>query len=609
MPTRVFLLFVFISMIGISGAHAQWAKSIGGSGEDATNSICPTPDGGYAIAGFTSSFGAGSDDFWVLKMDASGNIQWQKTYGSFGFEIATQIQPTSDGGFIVVGFGDLSSMGNNDAWLLKLDGSGNVEWQKAYGTTANETATTVIQTSDGGFLFTGSIEIASNSYNAWLVKLSSGGNIQWQKSYGGAGSENGSSVLELPNGQYVMAGGTTSFGGGALDAWVVFVDSTGTELSSKAYGWFGDDTFFSLKPTPDGALLALGLSTSWTTEFRDLWVVKMTTDGNIIWQAAYAGPDYDQPSTVQVESDNEYIITGSTISFGAGGTDLWILKIASNGSIVWQKTYGGTGEDAGASSAPGPNGGIMVVGNTQSFQPGPLDGWLLSLDADGNIDPSCLLATDTLISAIFVNRPPVDTTGFGFATSVSITNTSVTPVATTATTALQCGVVCVFCDDFENDILDPTWNYVKPSWSESGGDLIATATKKALAVASPAFAGCTGCAFETSMISDGAQGNKMSMLAWYTDKGNNVEVMMKQPSGKFILKQKAGGTVVAKTKALMSLQPNVSYDVRVEYDGTALHLIVNGTDIASVNAPPPAAGTIALQAAKTTARFGHVLVE
>ena len=603
-----FYLFLFVSVIAMSDAQAQWATSIGGSDNDQLNSICATTDGGYAVAGSTNSFGAGNYDFWVLKVDASGNINWQKAYGGSNSDTATQIQPTSDGGFIVIGFSN-SFSASDDAWVLKLDDSGNIQWQRSYGTTGNAEPFAVIQTSDGGYLFTGTINLSVTNGDAWLVKLTSGGNIQWQKMFGGAGNDSGQSVLELSTGQYVLAGYTGSYGSGDVDGFILFLDSSGNEQSAKTYGWSGGDLFYSIKETPDGALLAAGSSYSFNTGLGDYWLVKMTTSGNIIWQALYSGSDGDLASGIQIQSDNHYIITGYTESFGSGNWDFWLMKIASDGSIVWQKAYGGVSQDLGVSSAAAPNGGVMVAGLTASFSTGTNDGWLLKLTADGEIDDSCMLKTDTLISPTYVDKAPLNASIFEAATSVSIQVTTVMPTISLATTAQQCAVSCLFCDDFEDGILDSSWTYAKPSWSESGGDLIATAAKKALAVASPAFGGCADCGFEALITSDGAPGNKISLLGWYTDKGNNVEVLMKQPSGKFVMKQRIGGTIVAKTKALMALSPNVAYDVRVLYDGTALNLLVNGNVIATVAAPAPPAGTIALQAAKTTARFGSINVQ
>ena len=605
---RILVLGFFVFVTAASNLHAQWAQSLGGPGQEFAGSVRFTSDGGIITCGWTLSYGAGLTDAWIVKMDASGNILWQRAYGSPDDDIALDIQELPGGGYIVLG-STYSLATSSDVWLLHLDESGNILWQKKYGTAAQDQGPSLLQTSDGGFILSGEFSVASGNFDMWVMKLTSSGSVQWQKAYGGMTEDWGNDIQELSTGGYVVAGGTSSQGAGQSDAWIVVLDSTGNIVSQKAFGGTAFDSFTSVKETPDGGLIATGFTDSFGAGNRDIIIVKLTSTLNLSWAKTYGGPWYDTPYTIALSTNNNYIVTAHTNSYGAGSYDIWALKLTENGDIVWQRTYGDVDSEENPRTSVAADGRMIISATTQSFPSGDPQFWILNLDSNGLIDPSCILATDTAIAPAGAVPTITTTTAVTTATTAAVQNTAVSPTPTAATSAQQCAVICIFCDEFDNGFLDATWTYAKPSWSESGGDLIATATKKALAVASPAFGGCTDCAFEAGMMSDGSAGNKMSMLAWYTDKGNNVEVIMKQQSGKFIVKQKAGGAVVAKTKALMNLQPNVSYDVRVEYDGTALHLIVNGTDIATVNAPSPASGTIALQAAKTTARFGHVLVE
>ncbi len=182
-----------------------WLKIYGGSSEDRANSIQETSDGGYIVAGYTFSYGSGSYDFWVLKLDGSGNTEWQKTYGGSSEDRGNSIEATSDGGYIVAGYSNSYGSGSYDFWVLKLDGSGNVEWQKAYGDSVSDYAYSIQETSDGGYIVAGySNSYGSGGYDLWVLKLDGNGNVAWQKTYGGAYLVH--SIRETSDGSYVVAG-------------------------------------------------------------------------------------------------------------------------------------------------------------------------------------------------------------------------------------------------------------------------------------------------------------------------------------------------------------------------------------------------------------------
>jgi len=185
------LLIVPISIFLLTGiaSASYWAKAYGGNSWDSAfsvHSVRQTSDGGFIVAGYTDSFGAGSSDFWVLKLDADGNVSWQKTYGGSSYDHAESIQQTADGGYIVAGRTNSFGAGNYDLLVLKLDASGNVLWQKTYGGEQMDGAFSVQQTSDGGYIIGGMTESFNvESGDAWVLKLDGNGNVQWQKTYGG----------------------------------------------------------------------------------------------------------------------------------------------------------------------------------------------------------------------------------------------------------------------------------------------------------------------------------------------------------------------------------------------------------------------------------------
>lgn len=186
------ILSIFFLFFQIANIHAQqsWAHILGGSNLDSASVGQQTSDGGYVIAGYTRSFGAGLEDMWILKLDAGGNANWQKSYGGSGSDIANSMRQTSDGGYIVAGSTRSFSAGADDMWILRLDSFGNVVWQKAFGGTSSESAYSVQQTSDGGFIVAGrTYSVGAGLADVWVIKLNSFGAITWQKVYGGPAND------------------------------------------------------------------------------------------------------------------------------------------------------------------------------------------------------------------------------------------------------------------------------------------------------------------------------------------------------------------------------------------------------------------------------------
>jgi uncharacterized delta-60 repeat protein/uncharacterized repeat protein (TIGR02543 family) len=221
-----------------------WAKSYGGTNQDQAYSIQQTSDGGYIVAGRTSSFGAGYDNFWVLKLDSDGAVSWQKRYGGAGNDYATSIQQTSDGGYIVAGFTASFGASGDDFFVLKLNSDGTVAWQKRYGGTADDVANSIFQTSDGGYIVAGeTMSFGAGYYDFWVLKLNSDGTVLWQKTYGGASLDHPYSIQQTGDGGYIVAGETRSFGAGNFyDFWVLKLNGDGTILFNPASGASVTDT-------------------------------------------------------------------------------------------------------------------------------------------------------------------------------------------------------------------------------------------------------------------------------------------------------------------------------------------------------------------------------
>ncbi len=230
MVLGVVLVVVFISALCTSFAAAAtgWSQTYGGSGDDEAYSLVQTRDGGYALAGYTNSFGAGSYDFWLIKTNSSGNMQWSQTYGGTGDDEAYSVVQSNDTGYAVAGSTDSYGAGETDAWLVKTDSSGNMQWNHTYGGRAQDGAYSVVQTIDGGYALAGyTNSFGAGSYDFWLVKTDSSGNMMWNKTYGGSGDDEAGCVIQTSDGGFALAGYTNSFGAGSYDFWLVKTDSFG----------------------------------------------------------------------------------------------------------------------------------------------------------------------------------------------------------------------------------------------------------------------------------------------------------------------------------------------------------------------------------------------
>ena len=271
--------------------YIEWQRSLGGSGEDVVySSIQQTSDDGFIVAGRSTSndgdvSGAhGSSDYWVTKLDSSGNLLWQKTLGGMATDIAYSVQQTSDGGFIVAGHstssdGDVLSgnKGGFDQWITKLDASGNLLWENSMGGSADDHALDIQETSDGGFLVIGESQSSDGDvlsgnkggFDEWITKLDASGNLLWEKSFGGSADDGVRSARQTSDGGFIIAGRSASSDGdvlsgnkGGLDQWITKLDASGNLLWEKSFGGSADDNASSVQQTSDGGFIVAGYSYS-----------------------------------------------------------------------------------------------------------------------------------------------------------------------------------------------------------------------------------------------------------------------------------------------------------------------------------------------------------
>ncbi len=342
----------------------EWQKCLGGTNDDRAYSIQQTSDGGFIVASITGSNDGdvsgnhGYDDAWVVKLNSSGNIEWQKCLGGTSYDVANSIQQTSDGGFIVSGYtgsndGDVSGKyGATDYWIVKLNSSGDIEWQKCLGGIYDDFAYSIQQTNDGGFIVAGFKEsnesdMSGNhgAIDALVVKLNSSGDIEWQKCLGGTDYDSAHSIQQISDGGFIVAGRTRSNNGdvsgnhGACDAWVVKLNSSGDIEWQKCLGGTDNDYANSIQQSSDGGFIVAGETKSNDGDVSgnhgvyDYWVVKLNSSGDIEWQKCLGGTDYDYAYSIHQTSDGGFIVAGNTasndgdVSGNHGASDAWVVKL------------------------------------------------------------------------------------------------------------------------------------------------------------------------------------------------------------------------------------------------------------------------------------------
>jgi hypothetical protein len=362
----------------------SWTRALGGPKPDYGSSVQQTTDGGYIIVGYTSSYGAGDYDVWLVKIDAAGNKAWDRTFGGIGGDVGTSVRQTTDGGYIVTGHTASYGAGYMDAWLIKTDSSGNETWDKTFGGPSSDYGSSVQQTTDGGYIIVGhTASYGAGGDDVWLVKTDASGNKVWDKTFGGTGADHGASVQQTSDGGYIIAGFTKSYGVGGYDVWLVKTDAAGIDVWDRTWGGTADDYGASVQQTFDGGYIVTGTNNSYRAGVADVFLIKTDAVGNTAWEKTFGGSNLDFSNSVQQTTDGEYIITGSTSSYGAGADDIWLLKIDASGNKAWDRTFGGTGTEVGHSVKQTCDGGYIVAGYTDSYGAGRDDVWLIKTDANG----------------------------------------------------------------------------------------------------------------------------------------------------------------------------------------------------------------------------------
>jgi Tol biopolymer transport system component len=285
-----------------------------------------TTDGGYVMVGDTNSIGAGELDIYLIKTDVNGNKLWEKTFGGASEEFGDYVQQTSDGGYIIAAFTESFGAGNFDVYLIKTDSNGNKLWEKTFGGVDEEWGHAVQETTDGGYIISGLTEsFGAGDRDVYLIKTDANGNKLWEKTFGDTGSESGYRVQQTTDGGYIIAGKTNSFGAGDFDFYLIKTNDSGNKLWEKTFGGVGRDAAQSVQQTTDGGYIIAGLTESFGAGEGDVYFIKTDENGNKLWEKTFGGSKLDGGVSAQQTTDGAYIIAGGTYSFGAGDADVYLI--------------------------------------------------------------------------------------------------------------------------------------------------------------------------------------------------------------------------------------------------------------------------------------------
>ena len=365
-----------------------WVKTFGGTNEDDAIDIVEADDGGYVVLGFTNSTDGDitgkinpDQDYWLLKLNQGGDKIWDKTYGGSQNDQATSLSKTNDGGYIISGYtssfdGDVSeNAGFQDYWIVKVDSQGEIQWEKSFGFIGQDQAYKVIPTTDGGYFASGTLQV-------------------------GEGGSNGEGN-DIIHGDQNLRAGQHSLG----DFWGIKMDANGNKIWRRYFGGTQADLNKDVIETDDGGFLLIGVSDSPDFDISnaigadDFWVIKVSALGEKVWEHSYGGLETDRAFSVTRADDGNFILAGESRSLGQdvsnpkGGGDIWIVKInASNGSILWEQSFGGTEFDTSRGIKKMDNGSFAIAGSSRSANMdvsnnyGANDAWLLIVDSDGTLE-------------------------------------------------------------------------------------------------------------------------------------------------------------------------------------------------------------------------------
>ncbi len=358
-------------------------QTFGGSDIDYGFDIVEVSTGGFALAGYTRSFAESITDMWLVRTDPAGTLLWNRTFSGSVSDSVRALVEVRNGGFILIG--NTYNVGTSweDVWLVRTDANGNHLWNRTFGGTGNDYGRDLVEVRTGGFVLMGSTNsMGAGGSDMWLIRTDANGNHLWNRTFGGTGNDYGNTITEVRTGGFVLAGDTRSFGSGGQDLWLVKTDGAGNHLWNRTFGGAADDSNPSLVEVRDGGFVLAGTTLSFGAGNSDWWVIKTDRTGNHLWNRTFGGTNFDTDPVVIEPHLGGFAIGGSTQSFGFGEWDMWLVRTDSNGNQLSNQTFGSIGSDNCYSLVERSTGGYALVGMTNSFGAGAQDMWLVFVGSD-----------------------------------------------------------------------------------------------------------------------------------------------------------------------------------------------------------------------------------
>ena len=374
------IALLFITLIVIASpvySQITFERRYGTSLDDAGFSACQTNDGGYIVTGYTNRSPNGIQAY-LIKTDSFGDTLWTRNYGGSGWEMGISVCQTSDGGYIIGGYTSSYGAGNDDFYLIKTDAQGDTIWTRTFGGSALDYGYSVRQTIDKGYILTGYTRSFGNGTNLYLVKTDSLGSMVWTKNYGGPNDDYAYSVKQTMDGGYIIAGRTNSYGAGGVDVYLIKTGSTGDTVWTSTYGTADDEEGRSVCQTSDNGYIITGY------QGTSLYLVKTGSAGNSTWTRTYSLGNGSTGRSVCQTADGGYAVAGSIkLTGGTGYPDILLLKTDPAGDTLWHRSWGFSGWDQGNSIYQTTDGGYIIAAETESLS--QYDVYLIKTNAIGNI--------------------------------------------------------------------------------------------------------------------------------------------------------------------------------------------------------------------------------
>ncbi|MEC7927215.1 MAG: hypothetical protein VX767_03165 [Candidatus Neomarinimicrobiota bacterium] len=361
-------------------------KVFGGDREDYGFSVDVTKDGGYILAGFSTTYGNGSWDVWIVKTDSKGNGEWHRTFGTKGKEVAFQVNEMADGGYVILGEHGVPGK-SGDILFIQTDKEGYHQNQVTYGGTANDGGRQIISTSDGGYAIIGyTYSYGGGGRDIWLIKTDENGKEEWNKTYGWVYNETGFSLIQTVDDGFLLVGSKWNWKLKKHNIWIVKVGPTGAEewdrVIDEEYSGYGHKIIKS----SDGLYTIAGVTKKLGNDWWDLWITKMDFSGNTIWEQIYTMSHIAINNWYYVDIaptlDGGYICVGPTDQYGLD-MDAILMKFDVNGNNEWKQTYGGKNQDIGLSVVQAKDGGFALLGRSNSYGNGLYDYFFVKTDSIG----------------------------------------------------------------------------------------------------------------------------------------------------------------------------------------------------------------------------------